>query len=478
MISSLNGNEDILSIYYTLLQQFLLKGMAIQPYQTTPNEIVRKQLSDFLKLDVRLLNSYLMDKELLPYFLQKGYEKSTHGIIIDEEGLYTGIVNEDSNYGLEKASPIDLVNQLEIPVILVLDGSKMGMHIIAQLKQAMIDTNQYIKGYIISSCHLSVIEYWTKIIEKMIGLTYCGYIPIKDELLIEEKEMFHVKHLTHIAQTLDIVAIKKIMEQVSSINVLPSKRMAELMRKNTDWKNTFCLGIPVDELFLRLRIEERELLNDFGANLVEFSPLHDTKLLYKLDGVYFSNINPSTEHNYEFIRQLSTNKGMIESIRSFINNNKPLIVNGSAYFYMTKGVEYSKLRYETMIGLIPGVSYFYNQANKEYFFSTNNQSNIQYTKIHFNKNGLMGKKGSYMNGVGTAFEEYSKKGDSFTFMFESNKDKKQSYADGFMSDRIACLQHKGFLTSNIEIVVNIAKTCKVIADERLSIDDEILLFDE
>lgn len=94
------------------------------------------------------------------------------------------------------------------------------------------------------------------------------------------------------------------------------------------------IGIAKDEAFHFYYQDDLETLTDCGAELVFFSPIHDSPLPPDLDGIWLGGGYPEL-----YAAQLSANSGMLADIRGFIASGGPLYAECGGLIYLSRKIE-------------------------------------------------------------------------------------------------------------------------------------------
>ncbi|CAA7601911.1 CobBQ-type GATase domain protein [Acididesulfobacillus acetoxydans] len=108
------------------------------------------------------------------------------------------------------------------------------------------------------------------------------------------------------------------------------------------------LGLAWDEAFLFYYRDALETLAAKGFELVPFSPLHDTALPPKLDGLFLGGGFPELH-----LSQLSLNHAFLRSLRTFAQSEKPIYAECGGYMYLGRGIRDFQGKRFPLAGVIP-----------------------------------------------------------------------------------------------------------------------------
>ena len=93
------------------------------------------------------------------------------------------------------------------------------------------------------------------------------------------------------------------------------------------------IGIARDAAFCFYYQDNLDLLKQYGAELIEFSPISDSELPPDLNGLYLGGGYPELH-----AAALSANESMRRSISGFVENNHPVYAECGGFMYLTKSI--------------------------------------------------------------------------------------------------------------------------------------------
>ena len=109
------------------------------------------------------------------------------------------------------------------------------------------------------------------------------------------------------------------------------------------------IGVAKDEAFNFYYQDGLDLLCALGAELVFFSPVHDSHLPPELDGLYLGGGFPEM-----FLDALANRKTFLSDIRDSVASGMPVYAECGGFMYLTEAIEdFSGKRVE-MVGVVPG----------------------------------------------------------------------------------------------------------------------------
>ena len=110
------------------------------------------------------------------------------------------------------------------------------------------------------------------------------------------------------------------------------------------------IGLAWDDAFHFYYEDNLRRLEEFGAEIVRFSPSRDERLP-EVDGLYFGGGYPEV-----LARELSDNHRMIYAVRDFAESTRPIYAECGGLMYLTEAIRTLDGATWPMAGLIPGVA--------------------------------------------------------------------------------------------------------------------------
>lgn len=277
-------------------------------------------------------------------------------------GLYDGlggIREEGSSYHLAKITGT--------PVVLVADVKGMGRSVLPFLAGFLqYDREHLIRGVILNRISEGFYETIKPLIEKELHLPVAGFLP--------EKEGFHVgsRHLGLVMPD-ELEGIKSRLSKLSAefektVSLPDIMRIAEGagdLDGNVGWRKSVSesaqkagpetkpvIAVARDEAFCFYYRDNLLLLQEYGAKLIWFSPLHDEKLPDVCNALLIGGGYPEL-----YAEKLSKNISMRRSVREAVERGMPVVAECGGFMYLhgelidRGGTSYA------MAGVIPAKCY-------------------------------------------------------------------------------------------------------------------------
>ena len=289
MLAAASSGSGKTTIACAILQALTRMGEHPVSFKCGPDYIDPMFHRQVLGVPSRNLDLFFSDEATAAYLLQKNSENFSLAFIEGVMGYYDGIATttEASSWQLAKAT--------QTPVVLVLNCKGMSVSIAAQLGGYLsYQPDSQIKGVILNQVSKSIYPEIKALIEQRYDVAVCGYMPKMSDCSLESRHLGLVtaeeigdlqqrleKLGEQAMQTIDLPLLLKIAAQAPALAVpavqLPAPNPTPLR-----------IGVARDKAFSFYYADNLELLEQLGAQLVEFSPLHDPQLPDDLDGLLLS----------------------------------------------------------------------------------------------------------------------------------------------------------------------------------------------
>ncbi|MDQ1469092.1 MAG: cobyrinic acid a,c-diamide synthase [Bryobacterales bacterium] len=278
------------------------------------------------------LDGWMMGRDAVLSTFTNASRASDIALIEGVMGLFDG-VGSDSDTG----STAEIAKWLGAPVLLVVDAAGMSRSIAAMaLGFATFDPALNVAGVICnrvgSRGHLEILQQAS------------AQVPVVGGLPRDESSSFPERHLglrtasegalptalfdtwsDHVAGWCDVDRIRRIANSAAPI---------EHSTQSSDIRHpTRCrIGIAVDDAFHFYYDENLRLLQQFGAELIEFSPIHDDHLP-RVDGLYIGGGYPEVH-----AQALTGNESMRRDIHAFCSSGKPVYAECGGLMYLCTAI--------------------------------------------------------------------------------------------------------------------------------------------
>src|SRR3984893_12752655 len=300
IIAGMRSGDGKTAVTCALLAALAERGLPIQPFKVGPDFIdpgYHARISGFTS---RNLDVWMMGNQRLLL------EISRHGagkfsIVEGVMGLFDGSETQS-----EEGSTMALARLLNWPVLLVLASAKAGRSLAAALRGlvAAAGPGRVAGGLLYGVVGESHAEYLREAIAPL-KLPVYGAIPICEELSWPERHLglqANQECLFPSRRELAMLAEKFIDVPAICGQMTPAPRSS---REVAQPARLLRIAIARDEAFHFYYEANLDYLRSIGAELIEFSPLHDTQLPSELDGLVIGGgvpgevfVHLSQKHTY------------------------------------------------------------------------------------------------------------------------------------------------------------------------------------
>lgn len=362
-----------------LLAVLKKRGVKVQSFKCGPDYIDPMFHRRVLGVPSGNLDSFFTDEATLRRIFTDRVAESGAELALVEGvmGCYDGLGGVSS-----RASTWEIAHILDAPTILVMDAKGASVSVAALVRGMMgfkeeREAQSGIRGLILNRVSPMFYPRLKSVIEEYCpGIEVLGYLPELPELkvpsrhlgLVEPEEIADFQRWTErvAAQMEESVEVARLMEiaGVDDLNIPQALGMAECgyMERSdvgaykigddgvTDGKdrsgeNTWLQGndasvqpvriaVSEDEAFNFTYEENRALLQQLGAELVPFSPLHDAALPAEIGGLLLSGGYPELYRD-----ALHANASMRASVAEAVKQGLPTIAECGGYMYLLDAIE-------------------------------------------------------------------------------------------------------------------------------------------
>lgn len=370
-----------------LLQALVNRGLKVSSFKCGPDYIDPMFHSRVIGTKSANLDTFFTSDEVTRYLLGVNACGSDIAVMEGVMGYYDGVAGTTT-----KASAYDLASVTETPVILIVNSKGMSVSLAAYVKGFLeYKENSQIKGVIFNQMSPMLYPRMKKMIESELGIRVLGYVPRVEDCVIESRHLGLVlpeeipelrERLQKLAQilekSLEMDAILELAGEASEVDTI-SGQVREVSERDTiseqvrevseremiselagamtelyslesaESENTLCIGVADDEAFCFFYKDNFRLLEQMGAKLVPFSPIHDTKLPENLDGMLLYGGYPELN-----AKALEDNRSMREEIASVLRQGMPCMAECGGFMYLHETMEDMNGVSHEMVGVIEG----------------------------------------------------------------------------------------------------------------------------
>lgn len=336
-----------------LLQTLKDRGEQVISYKCGPDYIDPMFHKKVIDIPSKNLDTFFTNEEQTKRRFLSGRTECEIAVLEGVMGLYDGlggVWKEGSSYHLAEVT--------DTPVILVVDAKGMGKSILALIAGFLAyDEKKLIKGVLLNRMSKSYYQILKPLIEQELKIRVVGYFPEYKRFQIESRhlglkmpeELPHIKEELKLlsqafAETVSVDEIMTIAEEAGGL----SQPGIEGVKKGTENKDMPVIAVARDEAFCFYYEDNLQLLEEYGARLSYFSPLHDRTLPQECDGILLGGGYPEL-----YAEELGENKTMLSQIREAISDGMPIVAECGGFMYLHEFIQDKENKKQSMTGVIP-----------------------------------------------------------------------------------------------------------------------------
>ena len=352
-----------------LLQALVNRGLKVASFKCGPDYIDPMFHSRVIGTRSRNLDTFFTDGDRTRYLLAKNASDCEIAVMEGVMGYYDGVGGITS-----RASAYDLASTTDTPVILIVNSRGMSVSLAAYVKGFLeYKKDSHICGVIFNKMSPMLYPRMKKLLEEELSVKVLGYVPKVEDCVIESRHLGLVlpeeipelkSRLQKLSEVLEkTLDIDGILELAGEAPELAAPETEMLIQKDTAFgyrtEEKVRIGVADDEAFCFFYADNLNLLEQMGAELVRFSPIHDRELPEDLDGLLLSGGYP--ELNGEALEE---NQEMCTRIREVILDGMPCLAECGGFMYLHQEMEDMEGKQRRVCGVIPGRAYRTPKLNR------------------------------------------------------------------------------------------------------------------
>lgn len=354
MIAAPKSGSGKTTITCALLQFLKESGFSVASYKCGPDYIDPMFHKKVLGIPSKNLDTFFTDEKTTRHLFLQDRKEDDFAVLEGVMGLYDGlggIREEGSSYHLAQVTGT--------PIVFVIDSKGMGRSIVAHIAGFLAyDTDHLIKGVILNRMSKPYYEILRPVIEEELKIAVLGYFPEKKSMRLESRhlglqmpdELPGIQsQLKEIAEELSkTVLLEKIVEIAEAAEILDD---LPLSAAPADVQGEACpvIAVAKDEAFCFYYEDNLHLLEEYGAKLTYFSPLHDAWLPDPCDGILLGGGYPEL-----YGKELASNDPMRSAIKQAFTSGVPTVAECGGFMYLHQSITAPDGNTYPMAGVLPG----------------------------------------------------------------------------------------------------------------------------
>lgn len=336
-----------------IMAALVKRGLTVQPFKVGPDYIDPTYHAAVTKRIPRNLDTWLLKGTWVLGVFQKACSGADCAVLEGVMGLFDG--HSESN---DRGSTAETAKVLQVPVLLVVDASRMARSAAAMVRGYMeFDSSLKIAGVIFNKVgerHFVVLR---NAVQRYTDLPVLGYLPPLPEAAIPERHLGLVPAQENqallrgwdrlaqvVARSIDLDRLLYIAHRAPPLPETQLPGQAHSKRAKG-----VRIGVARDKAFHFYYQENLDLLKELGAELVEFSPLKDQKLPDRLDALYVGGGFPEV-----FASDLARNRSLQNAVKDVIRQGIPTYAECGGLMYLCERLVDGQGRSHRMVGVLPG----------------------------------------------------------------------------------------------------------------------------
>lgn len=357
MIAAPKSGSGKTTITCALLQVLKDMGQQVVSYKCGPDYIDPMFHQKVLGIPSKNLDTFFTGEEETRALLLKNRTERDFAVLEGVMGLFDGlggIREEGSSYHLAKVTAT--------PIILVVDAKGIGRSVIPLIAGFLAyDKEKLIKGVILNRMSKPYYEIVKPLLEEELGICVAGYFPEQKQFYIEsrhlglvmpdEREDIKEKLAAVSAEFQKTVSVSEIMRIAEHAEDLEQgknagrERKASLCNKAPDCP---VIAVARDEAFCFYYEDNLLLLEENGAEIAFFSPLHDEKLPDGCSGLLIGGGYPEL-----YAERLGKNAGMLKAVKHAMKSGMPIVAECGGFLYLHSRIVDKEGKGRAMAGALP-----------------------------------------------------------------------------------------------------------------------------
>jgi len=353
IISATHTSAGKSSFSIGLMRLLKRKSFDVQPFKVGPDYIDPGHHTIACGRPSYNLDSWMCSPNYIKVLFDEVMHPGRTAIVEGVMGLFDGAFAKK-----EKGTTGEIAKLLNLPVILIVDGSTSARSVAALVKGFIeFDPGINFLGVIANRVnhprHAKLID---DAITHYTSIRFLGYIPNDPELAIpdrhlgltqglEQTDELYERWADHIEKHVDLKFISRHLKkrkQKSATTLSPHP----LRWRKAPKEPFFSVGIARDKSFQFLYQDTLDLIRHFGGEIRFFSPINDSHLPSGIDWLYFPGGYPELK-----LKELSQNKTLKSEIKRFGESGKVIIAECGGMMYLGKSIISEKGKPHPMVGL-------------------------------------------------------------------------------------------------------------------------------
>lgn len=399
-----------------ILQALVNRGLSVASFKCGPDYIDPMFHGKVIGTKSRNLDTFFTDADTTRYLYEKNTAGCNAAVVEGVMGYYDGLGGVRT-----EGSTYDVARTLDLPAVLIVNGRGAGLSVLALLKGfAEYRSDSRICGVILNQVSPMIYRSLAERIEQEQNLRVFGYVPKMTELSLDSRHLGLVlpgeiealkEKLNRLAdeleKTLDLDGMLSFAGEYAE-NAERRAQEEEAQGGGSGAKIREELRIPPpadkvriavaeDDAFCFTYLDNLELLEALGAELLPFSPLGDAGLPEGASGLILSGGYPELH-----AEALGRNRSMRNAVKEAVEGGMPCIAECGGFLYLHRELEGADGSCYPMAGVLDAKAY-----------RTEKLSRFGYVTLEAKEDQLLGEAGTKLRGHEFHYWDSESCGESF-----------------------------------------------------------------
>jgi cobyrinic acid a,c-diamide synthase len=352
VIAGTHSGSGKTSITLALVAALRKRGLKVQTFKVGPDFLDPSYLALASGRPCYNLDGWMTGQAYVQELFQRVSQDADLALIEGVMGLFDGADPVHS-----EGSTAEIVHWLKAPVVLVANVHGQARSLAALVKGFNeFDPELRLAGIIANQSGSAHHGEWLKAsleatsLPPLLGCIARGTLPTLNSrhlgLVTADRQNLSTEILDQLAQGLESqVRLEVFLEKARSVHPW---NLSGLGEKERPHEQRISVGWAYDQAFHFYYQDNLDVLRRRGTDLIPFSMLKDDHLPAGLDGLVLGGGYPE-----EYARELADNQLMLQEIRAFALQGKPIYAECGGLMVLTQGIETLEGRRYPLVGLLP-----------------------------------------------------------------------------------------------------------------------------
>ncbi|MCI8375410.1 MAG: cobyrinate a,c-diamide synthase [Lachnospiraceae bacterium] len=350
MIAAPSSGSGKTLITCGILKALVNRGLRTASFKCGPDYIDPMFHSRVIGTASGNLDTFFTEPAITRYLFGRTAREAEISVVEGVMGYFDGLAGIST-----RASSADLAKTLNMPVVLLVNCRGLSVSVLPLLQGFLeFEAPSCIRGVILNQVSPGMYPELKGLIEERLPLRVLGYVPRLTDLVLESRHLGLVlpgeveelqRKLADLAglleKTLDLNAFLELAREAPDLKY-EAPKVPTLGKRGA-----VTVGVAEDEAFCFTYRDNLQLLEEMGARLVAFSPLHDRELPRGIQGLILSGGYPEL-----YGEALSKNAAMRDSVFRAVTGGMPCIAECGGFLYLHKSLEGADGKHYPMAGVV------------------------------------------------------------------------------------------------------------------------------